>query len=177
MNKKYQLLRPLNDKEYESLKNNIKENGVVTPVVYDEEDNILDGHYRIKACKELGIDDWPSIIKTGLTEAEKKAQVLVLNEARRHLTEEDKDNMREARIETEKELRKEGYSYRRIANAVGVSHMQVKRDLKKAGVTPVTPETVEGKDGKEYSAKREEKKINHRQYFRLTKNKERRLIK
>ena len=61
------ILPPLSAKEYETLKEDIAANGVKVPVEYDYEGNVLDGHERVKACSELGIKDWPRVVKTELT--------------------------------------------------------------------------------------------------------------
>ncbi len=37
---------PLSKEEYEALKASIKFEGVINPIVKDEEGNILDGHHR-----------------------------------------------------------------------------------------------------------------------------------
>ncbi len=154
---KYQLLPPLSQEEYEALKADIAERGVMVPVEYDEEGNVLDGHHRVKACQELGIKEWPSIVRIGLSEDEKAEHVLKLNVHRRHLPKEWKQ-------EKAKELREQGWSYRRIAKALGISHMTIERWLGKEGVTNVTPEnsnnpsTVIGADGKQYPAKKPERK-------------------
>lgn len=76
--------RPEADAEYQRLKADIAKNGVLVPVEYDEEGNVLDGHRRLRACAELGIDDWPSIIRGELTEDEKIEHILALNLGRRH---------------------------------------------------------------------------------------------
>lgn len=62
-----QLLPELSQDEYEALKADIARRGVQVPVEYDEEGNILDGHHRVQACQELGIKDWPSIVRSGMT--------------------------------------------------------------------------------------------------------------
>ena len=146
----YQLLPPLSEEEYAALKEDIAKRGVLVPVEYDEDGNILDGHHRVRACEELGIKNWPSIVRIGMSEDEKAEHVLKLNIARRHLPKEWKQ-------EKAKELREQGWSYRRIAEALGVSHMTVTRWLMESGVTNVTPETetmVTGADGKQYQAKK-----------------------
>ena len=59
------------------------------------------------------------------------------------------------------EMRKDGASYRQIADATGSSHMAAKRAVETSGVTIVTPEEipsiVTGKDGKQYPAKQKTK--------------------
>lgn len=59
--KKYQILPDLTEQEYEELKTDIEARGVMVPVEYDEDGNILDGHHRVKICEELGIK-WPKAI-------------------------------------------------------------------------------------------------------------------
>ena len=54
---RYQVMPSLSDAEYESLKSDIAAHGVLVPVEYDEDGNVLDGFHRIKACKEIGIID------------------------------------------------------------------------------------------------------------------------
>src|SRR5690606_21604024 len=103
----YQLLPSLSPDEYEALKADIAARGVQVPVEYDEHGKILDGHHRVRACLELGIKDWPSIIRGGMAEEEKIEHVLVLNLHRRHLT-------REQRRELVARLRAQGWSLRRI---------------------------------------------------------------
>ncbi len=141
----YQLLPDLTTEEYEALKADIAARGVQVPVEYDEAGNVLDGHHRLRACAELGITDWPSLTRVGLSEDEKREHVLTLNLARRHLS-------AAQRQELVARLRSEGWPLRKIADTVGVSRMTVSRTP--VGVTNVTPERVIGKDGKSYPARR-----------------------
>ncbi len=144
---KYQIMPPLSTEEYEALKADIALRGVQVPVEYDEDGNILDGYHRVQVCKELGIKDWPRVVRSGLDEEGKIEHALSLNALRRHLT-------REQRRDVVARLRQQGWSLRRIAGRLGISHMQASRDAE--GVTNVTPATVTGSDGKEYPAARAE---------------------
>lgn len=147
---KYQVMPPLTDEEYEALKADIAERGVQVPVEYDEEGNILDGYHRVRACLELGITDWPKIVRRGLTEKQKVEHALVLNLHRRHLT-------REQRREVVARLRMQGWSLRRIADRLGVSDGTVRNDLELAGAQNYAPATVTGADDKEYPATKPER--------------------
>ena len=140
---KYQVMPPPTDEEYEALKADIAERGVQVPVEYDEDGNILDGSHRVRACQELGITDWPKVVRRGLTEEQKFEHALALNLHRRHLT-------REQRRELVVRLRQQGWSLRRIAERLGVHHDTVREDL--LGVGNPTPATVTGADGKQYPA-------------------------
>ena len=64
--------------------------GVMVPVELDEAGEVLDGHHRVRACAELGITEYPRIIRPGLTEDQKREHILALNLDRRHLTQEQR---------------------------------------------------------------------------------------
>ncbi len=141
---------PLSQEEYEALKADIAERGVQVPVEYDEQGNILDGHHRVQACKELGIKDWPSVIRCGMSEEDKIEHALTLNLSRRHLS-------REQRQELVVKLRGQGWSLRRIAAKLGVSDGTVRNDLEGTGAQNYAPDTITGADGKQYPATRPSK--------------------
>jgi phage N-6-adenine-methyltransferase len=86
----YQLLPNLSGEEFDALKADIAKRGVQVPVEYDDAGNILDGHHRIRACEELGIEEWPCVIRGDLSEEEKVEHILSLNLNRRHLDREQK---------------------------------------------------------------------------------------
>ena len=48
--------RPLNEKKITSLKENIKENGLIIPITVNPKFQIIDGQHRFEALKELGYD-------------------------------------------------------------------------------------------------------------------------
>jgi len=162
---KYQLLPPLMQEEYEALKADIAERGVLVPVEYDEDGNILDGHHRVRACKELGIKEWPRLIRVGLNEDEKAEHVLKLNVHRRHLPKEWKQ-------EKAKELKEQGWSNPRIAGVLGVDQATIWRWLKNSGFANAKPENsdslpkiVTGKDGKQYPSEKPKKKKKNKTIF------------
>lgn len=43
-----------NNNSFKSLKNNIKTNGLISPIVVDRNYNLIDGHRRLNALKDLG---------------------------------------------------------------------------------------------------------------------------
>jgi ParB-like chromosome segregation protein Spo0J len=49
------LISPLSEVEFDSLKQSIKEQGLHVPVIVNKQGIVLDGHHRFRACKELGI--------------------------------------------------------------------------------------------------------------------------
>lgn len=154
----YQLFPDMGAAEYEEMKADIQSRGVMVPVEYDEAGNILDGHHRIKACKELGITEWPSVVRLGISERDKRNHIRKLNLARRHLTGEQRDKVL-------LDMRADGMSVRQIADETKIPKSTV-ADVISSGVRNRTPEnasaiipaTVTGKDGKQYQATRPERK-------------------
>lgn len=62
-----------NDDAVDHVANSIKEFGFKVPIIIDENNVIVAGHTRIKACKKLGIKDVPCIRANDLTEDQIKA--------------------------------------------------------------------------------------------------------
>jgi len=142
----YQLLPPLPPSQYEALKADIAERGVLVPVELDETGAVLDGHHRLRAYRELRaagvrVPQYPRVLRHLRSEEAKVAHALRLNLSRRHLG-------RAERAEVVAGLRQRGWSLRRIGELLGVSHATVRRDL--AGGTDEPPALVEGSDGKRY---------------------------
>lgn len=57
----------------------IREFGWTNPVLIDEHGGVIAGHGRIMAARELGMDEVPSIVLTGLTDAQKRAYIIADN--------------------------------------------------------------------------------------------------
>lgn len=56
-NQPYQLLPPLSDDEYATLKADIAVHGVLVAVEMDDQGHIIDGHHRVQAWREIrGVD-------------------------------------------------------------------------------------------------------------------------
>lgn len=67
---RYQHCRPLTEDEYQALKADIEQHGVLEYVHVDEDGAILVGHHRARAASELGID-YPRHVIHGLSEQQK----------------------------------------------------------------------------------------------------------
>jgi hypothetical protein len=147
-----ELLRALTDAERQTLRDSIEKFGVLNPIAIDEENGVIDGANRLQLAVELGLLNVPVQPHTDLSPEEKVELALHLNEARRHLTPEDRQRAREKRVELVADLRRQGESHRSIAEQTGVSEKQIREDLKKANAEgyAVEPESgrVMGKDGK-----------------------------
>lgn len=143
----YQVMPPLTADEYNELKADIANRGVMVPIEYDEHGNVLDGHHRIQICAELGIMDFPKVIRTGMTEVEKRTHARKLNMARRQLNREQKQELiREQLRETPEK------SDRQIARELGVDKNTVnaRRVEMESGGEIHHLDTTVGADGKQY---------------------------
>lgn len=142
----YQVMPDLSPDDYAELKTDIQKRGVMVPVEYDEQGNILDGHHRIRICNELGIKDWPRVVRVGMTEEQKREHARKLNMARRHLTRDQRQELIRQQLKDTPEK-----SDRQIAGAFGVSHHTVntqRKELESTGQIAQL-ETNIGADGKE----------------------------
>ena len=111
----YQLLPALPADEYDRLKSSIQAHGQLVPIEVDESGSVLDGHHRLRICKELGVVP-KVVVRAGLAEHEKRLHAVELNMTRRHLTDVQKvmiGQLIEPDIAERARLR-------RLANLVGV---------------------------------------------------------
>lgn len=156
MQDNYQVMPPLTAEEYNELKTDIAQRGVMVPIEYDEHGNVLDGHHRLQICAELGIKDFPKVIRAGMTETEKRTHARKLNMARRQLNREQKqDLIREQLRETPEK------SNVMIANSLGVTDKTVanqRRIMESTSEIPRLEKTV-GTDGKERPRQVERKPV------------------
>lgn len=118
---RYQLLPELTTEEFAALRDDIAERGVMVPVEVDDEGRVLDGHHRARACEELGID-YPVVVRSGLTETEKRQHARRANLLRRHLSRQQRRQVIADVIADEPEL-----SNRAVARLVGCSHNTVQQ--------------------------------------------------
>ena len=152
----YQVMPPLTAEEYNELKNDIAARGVMVPIEYDEHGNVLDGHHRLQICAELGIKNFPKVIRAGMTEAEKRTHARKLNMARRQLNREQKQELiREQLRETPEK------SDRQIARELGVDKNTVnaRRVEMESGGEIHHLDTTVGADGKQYP-----RQVEHRSF-------------
>ncbi len=129
MNTSYQVMPDLTDDEYRELKSDIQKRGVMVPIEFDEHGNVLDGHHRLKVCRELGIKEYPKVIRAGMTEEEKRLHARKLNMARRQLTREQMGELVDQQIIETPEK-----SDRQIAAGLGIAPNTVsnhRRDLER----------------------------------------------
>ena len=142
----YQVMPSLSAEEYAELKADIEQRGVMGPIEFDELGNVLDGYHRLQICKELGIKDYPKVIRAGMSESEKLTHARKLNIARRHLTSEQKRGLIQAQLKETPEK-----SNVQIAKSLGVTDKTVAAQREKLEATSEIPklDKTVGADGKE----------------------------
>lgn len=116
------LFPPLSEVEYQILKADISERGILVSIVIDTERNIIDGQNRLRLAAELGITDIPFDIRVGLSDEEKRQLALDLNLHRRHL---DKKQRKLYEIE----MRQNGKTNEDIGKTLGIAESTVRNDL------------------------------------------------
>ncbi len=70
--------RKISRETLKALKNNIKEFGLVDPLIVNKDMTIIGGHQRYKACTELGFKEVPCVV-LDLPKSKEKALNLALN--------------------------------------------------------------------------------------------------
>lgn len=147
---KYRLLPDLPPEAHEALKENIRLAGVLQSIIVDSDLNILDGKERYAIATELGIKHVPCEVLEGLSEEEKRHQVLMLNCARRQLTREQRTALIEA------ELRRNPKVFDRVlGRLIGVSPTTVAKVRARIGCVQTGQMEREGiRAGKPYTFRR-----------------------
>src|SRR5262249_21400794 len=67
------LVRPLTAQERQKLRDDIRQRGVVQPLIVDDADGIIDGGNRAQIAADLGLESVPVSVRAGLTPKEKAA--------------------------------------------------------------------------------------------------------
>ena len=109
----------LSPQQYRALREDIALNGVIVPIIVDQNGRILDGNNRAAIAADLGID-CPTDIRAVESEDEAIDLAITLNCARRHLTRDQQRALILSEID-----RCPDDSDRAIARRVGCSHVTV----------------------------------------------------
>ena len=82
---------PLSLPDFERLKADIAERGIIVPLILKQDKTLIAGHNRLRAAQDLGLEVVPvQYVETELSPAQEKAFVIKDNLLRRHLTAEQK---------------------------------------------------------------------------------------
>ena len=148
----YDVLPELRDEEYEALKRDIAEHGILVPPIIDgESGEIVDGRHRVRAWTELRaertrVQDYPRDVRRFASDEERVAVFIASNLFRRHLN-------RQQRAEVVARLREQGWSLRRVSDVLGVHHETARRDLSIVANATI-PDRVARRGGGTYPSRR-----------------------
>jgi len=119
---RYRMVPELTGEQYESLMESIRVHGVQVPVETDPDGWVIDGEARVRACVELGLTDYPVIVRFGMDDEEKREQSLRLNCQRRSTTPKERGELVDSELQ-----RNSARSDHLIAELCGSSHTTVGR--------------------------------------------------
>ena len=152
---KYQLMPDMGPAEFEALRADIAERGVVVPIDIDEAGEIIDGHHRYRAWLALKKNEPPpTIVREGLSDQDKRAFARKNNILRRHLTREQVRAIVAAQLKDTPQ-----WADNRIAKDIGVDGKtvgDVRTELVSTSEIPKFERLI-GADGKERPAKRQQR--------------------
>lgn len=94
----YQVLPELAAEEYRALKQDIEQNGIIVPITVDDDGNVIDGHHRLRAARELGIDEPPMQVRDDLDDEAKRSLAYRLNMQRRQVDQQTKKSLIKQRL-------------------------------------------------------------------------------
>jgi len=141
--------------EFEALRADIAERGVVVPIDIDEAGEIIDGHHRYRAWLALKKNEPPpTIVREGLSYQDKRAFARKNNILRRHLTREQVRAIVAAQLKDTPQ-----WADNRIAKDIGVDGKtvgDVRTELVSTSEIPKFERLI-GADGKERPAKRQQR--------------------
>lgn len=151
VNSEYDALLPkLSGEDFEDLKLSIKTEGQHHQIIVNADSEILDGHHRVRACQELGIQ--PRIeTKTFPNKLLEKKFVIESNLRRRHLNDFQRAKLVLPLLEIEKELAKQRQEHSTTEGNISLSPRSTKARK------PLTEEQKEKRRLRQ-KAKTEEKK-------------------
>jgi ParB family chromosome partitioning protein len=86
VNKYDRVVGELDTDSYKALLESIRANGVQTPIAISPDKVVLDGHHRLKACKELDIKKIPAQVKKFDNELYEERFAIITNTIRRQMT-------------------------------------------------------------------------------------------
>jgi len=121
----------MSDAAYGELREDIKKNKQLVPIVALPDSRIIDGKHRFLACQELGIPPVVEVYEGPQDEKSLLEYVRSLNARRRHLTADEVKAFAIKRQQKVKVLKAEGKTTRQIAEEAGVGQTTIQRDLNK----------------------------------------------
>jgi hypothetical protein len=145
------VMPPLTAEEEAELTDRIRADGVQVAVVVTDQDELLDGHHRLRIASRLGLTDVPFDVRAGLGNDQKRELAYALNVHRRHLTRQQKRKLIANRLKTAP-----AQSNNAVATDLKVDDKTVATVRRELEVTSEIPKLARtrGKDGRTRAARR-----------------------
>jgi len=137
-----QLIPPLSETDFKNLEDSIVKEGLIYPLIINTEKVVLDGHQRLKICKEHSIEEIKTEERTFEDGLEEKEFVISCNLNRRHLNAPQKAELGLILLDIEKERAKRRREATQLAGKDGDG-----RHIVKSSVTPTLGEPNEEEKG------------------------------
>ena len=141
LNPVYEKMLPLmSQEEFEQLKESIRTEGQHYPIIASEELEVLDGHHRFRACRELGVE--PDFeVKHFESKLLEKKFVIEANLRRRHLNNFQLVELAVPLLEIEKVLSKDQQTQSQKRDTTGIQTTEEKDSFSE--FEPIKGKTVE----------------------------------
>lgn len=110
-------------KDYKTLLDSIKRNGILQPLTVNEENELINGYHRFTVAQSLKMETVPCTVVEALTEAESKRIAVHSNVQKRGKLSDVVDYIKE-------QLTEEGRTLKEISEELGVSDKQCREVLK-----------------------------------------------
>ena len=142
------LLPPLLDEDSKKLEQSILKEGILHPLIINQDKVILDGHHRLRICQALHINEVPFVERSFSNDLEEKEFVISFNLHRRHLTQTQKVELALSllKIEMEKARRRQLSSLTHVKDSIIVPNSE-QRDVEHGKAIEIAAKKVGlGKD-------------------------------
>ena len=117
------LLPPLRSDEFDALKQDIEANGQQVPIMVTPDGIVIDGHHRLRVCRELGLVP----LVREITTAYPKAMAIKMNLIRRNLSPDQQSVVRFQQQELAAKMAQDGMTQAEIGEALGVPRPTIAR--------------------------------------------------
>ncbi len=115
------LLPPLRSDEFDALKQDIEVNGQQVPIMVTPDGIVIDGHHRLRVCRELGLVPLVREVVTAYPEG----MAIKMNLVRRNLSPDQQSVVRHQQQTLAAKMAQDGMTQVEIGKALGVSQQSV----------------------------------------------------
>lgn len=115
------ILPPLRSDEFTALRQDIEVNGQQVPIIVTPDGCVIDGHHRLRVCRELGLVPLVRVVDT----AYPKGMAIKMNLIRRNLSPDQQSEVRHQQQKLAAEMAQDGMTQAQIGEALGVAQQTI----------------------------------------------------